>query len=224
MSMATEKIAFFDVDHTITRGATPLAFALECARCGMVKRRYFLLVPFLYILYRCFSIKMEDLFQLILPYLKGVTRDVFLSVGEEAFRRKVRRSCYQDARKEIQELQEKGVRVVLATSSPFEAVVFLARYLGIPDENILSTRFHYDGDVFDGRLEGIPVFARCKRDIVFAFTRGCGVDISECSFYSDSVHDLPLLSVVGRPVPVNPDRRLRREAHKRGWVIRRFRH
>lgn len=219
---ALEKIAFFDVDHTLTKGATPLPFALACARRKMIKKRYFFLVPFLYVAYRFFSIRMESLFQMILPYLRGVTRDVFLSVGEEAFKTKIQKDFFNDAKQELKMLQEKGVRVVLATSSPFEAVVFLARYCGIPDENIISTRFHYEGDVFDGRLEGVPVFSRYKRDIVLRFARMAGVAISDCSFYSDSIHDLPLLEAVGRPVATNPDKRLLWKAKQKGWEIKYF--
>ena len=117
----------------------------------------------------------------------------------------------------------RGVRVVLATSSTFEAVACLASYCGVPECDVIASRFLYKDGAFAGRLDGIPVFSGSKRDIVFMFMRLNGVDASECAFYSDSVHDLPLLSAVGRPVAVNPDRRLRREALKRGWEIRRFR-
>ena len=44
-----------------------------------------------------------------------------------------------------------------------------------------------------------------------------------CSAYSDSINDLPMLSLVGRPVAVNPDSALRAEAKRRGWEIRDFR-
>ena len=221
-SSAKEKIAFFDVDHTITKGATVVPFAVVCARRKMIKRRYFLLVPFFYILYRFFSIRMERLFDMILPHLKGVPRDVFLAVGEEAFEARVKKRCYKGAVAEIRRLKDEGVRVALATSSTFEAVACLARYCGVAEGDVIASRFRYEDGVFTGRLQGIPVFASSKRNVVFEFMRINGVDASECAFYSDSVHDLPLLSAVGRPVAVNPDRRLRREAQARGWEIKRF--
>jgi phosphoserine phosphatase len=34
--------------------------------------------------------------------------------------------------------------------------------------------------------------------------------------------DLPLLTAAGRPVAVNPDRRLRREANTNGWPVLTF--
>ena len=51
-----------------------------------------------------------------------------------------------------------------------------------------------------------------------------GHEPTDCSFYSDSIHDLPLLESVGHPVAANPDRRLRKEARRRGWDIVDFEH
>ncbi|HYO51846.1 hypothetical protein [Archangium sp.] len=40
-----------------------------------------------------------------------------------------------------------------------------------------------------------------------------------CAFYTESYSDLPVMEVVGRPMDVHPDRRLRREALRRGWPV-----
>ncbi len=47
--------------------------------------------------------------------------------------------------------------------------------------------------------------------------RACA--LSACAFYTDSYSDLPVMEVVGRPVAVHPDHRLRREALRRGWPV-----
>ena len=49
--------------------------------------------------------------------------------------------------------------------------------------------------------------------------RELGVRLDECTFYTDDVGDLALLELVGEPVAVNPDPRLRREAGRRGWRV-----
>jgi len=46
-----------------------------------------------------------------------------------------------------------------------------------------------------------------------------GFRLEDASFYSDSITDLPLLEVVKVPIVINPDRRLRKIAKKRGWPI-----
>ena len=50
-----------------------------------------------------------------------------------------------------------------------------------------------------------------------------GLDLRRCTAYSDSVNDVPMLSVVGTAVAVNPDGALRDVARERGWQIRDFR-
>jgi phosphoserine phosphatase len=49
--------------------------------------------------------------------------------------------------------------------------------------------------------------------------RKLGVRLDECTCYTDDAGDLALLELVGEPVAVNPDPRLRREAERRGWPV-----
>ena len=48
-------------------------------------------------------------------------------------------------------------------------------------------------------------------------------DLKQCTAYSDSINDLPMLEMVGSPVAVNPDRALRRHAKAQGWAVRDYR-
>ena len=49
------------------------------------------------------------------------------------------------------------------------------------------------------------------------------MDLQRCSAYSDSANDIPMLSLVGTPVAINPDGPLRRHARRNGWTIRDYR-
>jgi HAD superfamily hydrolase (TIGR01490 family) len=220
--MQREVIAFFDVDHTISRRATALAFVLVCMRRGYIKIWYLLGTPFIYLLYRLFSLKMDFLYEYSLPKLYGVTREEFDDIAREAYEKYLKKKLYPGALREIEDLRSRGVRVILATSTPFEAVYPLALDCGFSAADVVSTQFAYTDGVFDGKLIGVPVFSRYKGSIIRDFVERSGVDLQQCSFYSDSVHDLPLLELVGRPVAANPDIRLRRIARKRGWTIKDF--
>ena len=50
-----------------------------------------------------------------------------------------------------------------------------------------------------------------------------GLNLKRCTAYSDSYNDVPMLSLVGTAVAINPDARLRALARERGWEIRDFR-
>ncbi len=49
-----------------------------------------------------------------------------------------------------------------------------------------------------------------------------GIDLAASYAYSDSITDEPMLSAVGHPVVVNPDRALARVAAARDWEVRVF--
>jgi phosphoserine phosphatase len=49
--------------------------------------------------------------------------------------------------------------------------------------------------------------------------RGHALDQFDSTAYSDSINDLPLLSVANHPVAVDPDPRLAEQARERGWPV-----
>ena len=59
--------------------------------------------------------------------------------------------------------------------------------------------------------------AQGKADACAQLAHARGWDLSQCSAYSDSVSDAPLLRLVGHPYAVNPDRALRDLAEREGW-------
>ncbi len=220
--MQREVIAFFDVDHTISRRATALAFILICMKRGYIKWWYLAATPLLYIFYRLFNLKIDIIYRMGLPKLIGLSRSVFEDIGREAFEKYLKNNLYPGALREMDALRARGIRVILATSTPFDAVYPLAQYCGISASDVIATQFAYTGGAFDGRLIGVPVFSRNKCSIILSFAQSSGIDLHLCSFYSDSIHDLPLLEKVGHPVAANPDHRLRRIADKRGWTVKDF--
>ena len=46
-----------------------------------------------------------------------------------------------------------------------------------------------------------------------------GHDLEDCFAYSDSYSDVPMLSIVGHPAAVNPDRKLARLAGAYHWPV-----
>ena len=76
----------------------------------------------------------------------------------------------------------------------------------------------YTGRLVDGLMHG-PAKAVAITDLAARE----GLDLSRCAAYSDSINDVPMLSVVGRAVAVNPDASLRRVAREKSWEIRDFR-
>ena len=77
--------------------------------------------------------------------------------------------------------------------------------------------------VFTGRLVGDILHGMGKAHAVRTLAVREGLNLKRCSAYSDSHNDVPMLSLVGTPVAINPDADLRELAKNRGWEVRDFR-
>jgi len=208
-------IHFFDVDHTITSGSTGRRFAEAAARRGILKLRHLAIIPVNYLLYRLGS-GGASIFEGEFPVIRGIERAEFEELANEVFDRRTRLALRPRLVGLIESLKAEGGRVVLATSSLDFIVEPIARLIGADDVLASSLEF------VDGRCTGriaTALFGSAKRDAARAYAAGLGIGLADCSFYSDSIHDLPLLLEVGKPVAVDPDGRLRREARSRGWEI-----
>ena len=74
-----------------------------------------------------------------------------------------------------------------------------------------------------GVLTGEPIGKFCfGEEKVFRLIDYCqknSVDPNNSWYYGDSISDLPVLSAVGIPICVYPDKKLTKAAKQRGWKI-----
>jgi len=214
-----EGYAFFDVDHTILNGSTGTEITKEGVRSGIVPFTVLLRIPWLFLKYRLGGFDIGVL-EHMLRLLEGVRIDEIGAMGRRVFARTLEGKIFREALDLMEEERRLGREAVLATSSLDYAVQPLAEYLGVNE--IISTSLETKEGVITGRFTGIPAFGPGKHRKTLRYLEEKGVEAGECSFYTDSYYDMPLLERVGKPVAVNPDRRLRREAERRGWRIMRF--
>ena len=94
----------------------------------------------------------------------------------------------------------------------------IAREFGI--EHLLATEPERRNGRFTGRVAGTPCFRDGKLVRLEEWLAGMGrrlADFESSTCYSDSLNDLRLLERMTRPVAVDPDATLAREAERRGW-------
>jgi hypothetical protein len=109
----------------------------------------------------------------------------------------------------------------LVTATPQELAQIIADRLGL--SGALGTIAETSDGKYTGLLVGDVLHGAAKANAVQELAAREGLDLAQCTAYSDSINDMPMLSLVGTAVAVNPDSALRAEAHDRGWEIRDFR-
>jgi HAD superfamily hydrolase (TIGR01490 family) len=157
----------------------------------------------------------------VLWTLRGTPETVLAARCDDWFGRYVERHIACAGREAVRRHQGAGDLCAIVTGASPYAARPLARRLGI--DHVVSSVFEIDGQQ---RFTGRAVMPLClgagKVERARALADQLGFSLGEATFYTDSISDLPLLEIVQTPVVINPDPRLHRIAHNRGWRIERW--
>jgi HAD superfamily hydrolase (TIGR01490 family) len=159
--------------------------------------------------------------QAALAFVAGQSVSEIARLGEEIYDENMADRIWEGARELTRRHLEAGQRVWLVTATPVELAAILARRLGLT--GALGTVAEATDGVYTGRLIGGLLHGEAKAAAIRALADREGLDLSRSSAYSDSMNDLPMLTLVGHPNVVNPDAELRAEARRRGWPVYDFR-
>jgi HAD superfamily hydrolase (TIGR01490 family) len=217
--------AFFDVDNTMMMGASIFHFAR-----GLAARKYFStsdLAGFAWqqVKFRIGGKETADGIaasrEQALSFVAGRSVAELIELGEEIYDELMADKIWAGTRALAQMHLDAGQRVWLVTATPVELAQIIARRLRLT--GALGTVAESVNGVYTGRLVGEMLHGGAKAHAVRALAAREGLDLRRCTAYSDSANDVPMLSVAGTAVAVNPDQHLREQARKRGWEIRDFR-
>jgi len=206
----------FDVDKTILQGSTVKTVLLEGFRRRIIPWSIAVYVPVFFILFSLYEIRHEHFDRVFQP-LRGISQGALRRMAEEILERDFRRRLFPEMVDKIRTLQAAGAEVIIASSSFRFILDPLAALLGV--ERVICSEIEMVDGITTGRIKGIPAFQRGKERRVREYFEGRGIGLEECTFYTDSHRDMSLLRSVGRPVAVNPDRRLAGVARREGWPV-----
>ncbi|HTZ43699.1 MAG TPA: HAD-IB family hydrolase [Jatrophihabitans sp.] len=216
--------AFFDVDNTMVVGASIYHFAK-----GLAARKFFSTADLRRFLWQQVKFRaggegpenISKARESALAFVAGKSVAEIVAMSEEIYDEVIAARIYSGTRALAQQHLDAGERVWLVTATPEELARIIARRLNLT--GALGTRAEEQDGLFSGRLIGDLLHGEAKAAAVRELAVREGLDLAQCTAYSDSINDLPMLSLVGRPVAINPDSALRNEARRHGWEIRDFR-
>lgn len=129
----------------------------------------------------------------------------------------LRKAVPDDLRHKILSLKKEGCRIILLSGSLQVLVDQLKERLEA--EILIGNDLEIVGGKLTGRKTGIFPFGIQKVDALFQRIDPASIDWASSWALADRKSDLPVLELVGHPVAVHADRRLRRLARERGWEI-----
>ena len=130
-----------------------------------------------------------------------------MALGEEIYDEIIADKIWPGTRALAQMHLDAGQQVWLVTATPYELAATIAKRLGLT--GALGTVAESVDGVFTGRLVGDILHGTGKAHAVRSLAIREGLNLRRCTAYSDSFNDVPMLSLVGTAVAINPDADLR---------------
>ena len=214
--------AFFDVDNTLLHGASLMHLARGAYGLRMVGLRDLLRFGWKALRFRRSGERLSVLDQVRdrgMVLLAGQSAGTLHQLARNVVARMHHR-FWPETRAVLREHLANGHRVWLVSATPDFLAAEIAQALGATGG--FGSPLEITDGVFSGRFAGPTMHGDEKAITARRLMHEHGLDPADCYAYSDSINDLPLLTAVGTPVVVNPDRALAAHAAAAGWRVLRL--
>ena len=217
--------AFFDVDNTMMMGASLFWFARGLAARKYLSSRDIARFAWQQAKFRIAGNEspedMQNIRESALAFVADRPVSEIVDASEDIYDELMADRIWSGTRLLAQQHLDAGQRVWLVTATPVELAQIIAHRLGLT--GALGTVSEIVDGRYTGRLVGEMMHGEAKAEAVRALAEREGLELDRCTAYSDSANDLPMLTLCGSAVAVNPDTELRAVARSRGWTVRDFR-
>ena len=213
------KLVLFDLDNTLLSGDSDFEWAQFLIGKDVLDREVYEARNLEFLeAYRAGTLDIRAFLDFQLKPLSRHPRAQLDEWHEEFMEKHILPIISQKARDLVGSHQDDARAVVTATNSFVTWPI--AREFGI--EHLIATEPEQVDGEFSGRVHGIPAFREGKVERLREWLTEHGLEwdlLEETWFYSDSLNDLPLLSIVSHPVAVDPDETLKEHALEQGWQV-----
>lgn len=215
--------AFFDVDNTLVRGSTSILFGKVAFAGGALRRRDIWRFAYEQVMFVRRGEKnstMAGFKDRALSITKGHSVKELMDLMPKVYAEEIKPRLWPGTVRAVKEHLALGHEVWLITAAPQELAQLIADDIGAT--GALGTIVDHQDGVLTGKLVGDPLHGQAKRKAARKLAKERHISLKRSFAYSDSVNDLPLLTLVGNPVVVNPDKPLKRYAEAASWDILKF--
>ena len=214
--MTAKRAAVFDLDGTLLPGTSAERLFLPyLARRGVLGARQ--LIPAVAVALALPLKGRGAALRRNKRYLAGLDPVLIRELGAEFVRDVLSERLCPSLTKRIAELKRTGYLVCLLSGTPDVLASAVATRLKMADA--IGTGLCVRRGRYSGRIAGTHYFAEAKVRGVDTLVRRHGIALEQSYAFADHVTDIAFLARFGRPVAVNPDAGLRREAGRRSWPV-----
>lgn len=211
-------LAIFDLDNTLIAGDSDHAWGEFLVEKNKVDRdSYAQQNDQFYEQYKASKLDIIAYLEFVAGPLSTLPLDELEHLSDEFLANKISPLMLPLAQALVEKHRKAGDTLLIITATNQFVTQPIAKQLGIP--HLLASELEVVEGRFTGKVTGTPCFQEGKIERLKLWLKGRNEVLEGSYFYSDSINDAPLLTVVDHPVAVDPDDRLRKLAEEQSWKI-----
>ena len=214
------KLALFDLDHTLIPMDSDFEWGQFTVRSGLRDAATFSQAnQVFYDQYKAGTLDIAEYIRFATAAIRKHGMSKSIAARASYIGEVVQKCITKQALELVRKHQAAGDEVVIVTATNEFVTRPIAEAFGV--EHLIAIELACDASGLPtGEIKGVPSFREGKVVRVEQWLAQRGAtwrSVTQSTFYSDSINDLPLLEHVTHPVATNPDDRLRAVAEARGW-------
>jgi HAD superfamily hydrolase (TIGR01490 family) len=209
--------ALFDFDSTIVRGDSIIPFTKFLMRKGVPTFAHKLQIAGSVLLHHARIHANDDVKRVFARQFAGHKIGEIEGLCREFCDTVLMPLVYPQARERIARHRKEGHLVIIASASVTAYLEMCGKQLGA--DIVVGTVLEQQNGAYTGRLATPNCLKEEKINRLRALSQFREIHMPSSYAYSDHIFDLPMLAMVGHPVLINPEPRLRKVGEQRQWPI-----
>jgi HAD superfamily hydrolase (TIGR01490 family) len=215
--MGNNYIAFFDLDHTLLSLNSGRALIKQAYEAKMINRSGLIKVAIYSLFYKLNLADPISLLKRVVLWVKDQDEETLQNLVNDVFEKHLKLSVRKEVVEEIEFHRRHGAILVILSSSIPPICKAVAVQLKLDD--ILCSELEVSNGIFTGQLKGEFCLGEGKVRRIKEYCNKMSLKEEDSYYYGDSIEDYPALKIIGNPVCVSPDKKLKKIALKAGWKI-----
>lgn len=211
------ELSAFDLDHTLIQGNSGSHFCRYLYKQKALPFSVILHSIIYKIRHRFFGLSLAELHHSVFnKLLRGKPLEQLEKYVDKFVNEMVNGSMYIPALARLKRAQQLGHYTMILSNSPSFLVKRFAKALGV--NAYYATEYALDERNCFNKIKRI-LEGKDKARHILKIAKKLGIFLDQITAYSDSVLDIEFLQVAGKPIAVNPDKKLRAISIKNQWSI-----
>ena len=221
--MSESKIigAFFDFDGTLLSTVSGSLLIKYLWNAGELSVPYVIKMGIANVLLKLHLYSRDRLHKLVMQVYKGQPVNKFENLAEDFYLTELKPHFAGNIVDKLIGHQQQGHEVVIVSASFRYYLTYVVKGLGV--DHLLCSDLEVGKDgLLTGITKGESVRGTQKAVAAAQLASQLGIDLAQSYAYGDHITDVSILQLVGHPVAVEPEPKLRKVADQNNWEILQF--